>query len=325
MAQAIVAPVVAGLLLLVTLLGLIGTAIQNPKPHDIAVGLVGPAPAAAQIASAFTTNAPGTFDFTTYSSEADARAAIDDRSVDGALILGAGAPKLIVAGAAGDASVAVMTAAFSNAFKGQGATLDVETVHPYAAGDAHGLVLFFVVVAVIISTLVAQIALFTLAGGIGAGPRIGVVAAFALLSGPVAVWTASWIVGGFGSDLVGATAVVMLASAAVGATVAGFARLLGRAGVALAVLVVVLLDLVSSGGPGGSRLLPDFYRALSPWMPAPQLFDALRDTLYFNGAGLTWPVLVLAAWLVGGLIVIALGGLVAGRRAVAAPQPATAH
>ena len=89
-AQRIVAPVAAGLLLLVTLLALIGTAIRDPKPHDIAVGLVGPAPATAQISGAFAQNAPGTFAFTTYSSEAEARTAIDNRDVDGALVIGAG-------------------------------------------------------------------------------------------------------------------------------------------------------------------------------------------------------------------------------------------
>ena len=313
-AAGIVAPVVAGLLLLVTLLGLIGTAIRDPKPHDIAVGLVGPAPATAQVSGAFAQNAPGTFAFTTYSSEADARAAIDSRDIDGALLVGPGAPKLIVAGAAGDTSVGVMTAAFTAVFQQQGAQLQVETVHPYASGDAHGLILFFVVVAVIISTLVSQVALYTLAAHAGAGQRIAVSALFAVLAGLTAMGVAEWISGGFGGDVWTATGIVMLASAAAGTVVSGFARLLGRPGIALAVLVVVLLDLVSSGGPGGSQILPDFYRSLSPWMAAPQLFSALRGALYFNDAALTYPLIVLSAWLVAGLVLIGAGGLVTRRR-----------
>src|SRR2546429_1579065 len=99
--ETLVPPVVAGLVALVTLIGLIGPAIKSPSPHDIAVGLVGPPPATQQIAGAFATNAPGAFRFTTYGSETDARAAIDARSVDGALILGGGGPRLIIAGAAG--------------------------------------------------------------------------------------------------------------------------------------------------------------------------------------------------------------------------------
>jgi hypothetical protein len=61
-------------------------------------------------------------------------------------------------------------------------------------------------------------------------------------------------------------------------------------------------------------------------MPAPQLFSALRGALYFNGAGLTWPMLVLFGWLVAGLALLGIAGLVPSRRAVAsAPTVAPAH
>jgi hypothetical protein len=323
-AQRFVAPLVAGLLLLVTLLGLIGTAIRDPKPHDIPVGLVGPAQGAGQIQTAFASKAPGTFAFTVFDSESDARAAIDSRAIDGALILGQ-QPRLLVAGAAGDTSTGVMTAAFTNVFAAQGATIQVETVHPFAQGDAHGLILFFVVVAVVISTLVAQAVLYTLAGSAGGAFRIAVVTAFAALSAITAMGTASWIAGDFGGDFWTATAVLALASAAVGMVVTGLTRIMGRLGLALAVLVVVLLDLVSSGGPGGSQILPDFYRGLSPWMPAPQLFSALRGALYFDDAGLSMPLIVLSAWLLAGLVLVGLGGLVAARRPAAVPQVAPAH
>jgi len=276
------------------------------------------------VQAAFAKNAPGTFAFTVYDAETDARAAIDARTIDGALVFGQ-PPRLIVAGAAGDTSVGVMTAAFTNVFAAQGATLQVETVHPFAQGDAHGLILFFIVVAVIISTLVAQAVLYTLAASAGGAFRIGVVAAFAVLSSITAMGTASWIAGGFGGDFWTATALVALASAAAGIVVTGLTRLMGRVGIALAVLIVVLLDLVSSGGPGGSQILPDFYRALSPWMPAPQLFSALRGALYFNDEGLGNPLIVLSAWLVVGLVMVGLGGLLARRRPAATPQVAPAH
>jgi hypothetical protein len=77
---------------------------------------------------------------------------------------------------------------------------------------------------------------------------------------------------------------------------------------------VVLLGLVSSGGPVGSQLLPDFYRSLAPWMPAGQLYNALRNALFFDGAALAWPITILAGWLVGGLALMALGGLVVRSR-----------
>jgi len=317
--------VVGGLLLLVALLGLVGTAIRDPHPHDISVGLVGPPPALQQITSAFAANAPGAFDFTTYDSEADARAALDSRAIDGALILGLPNPRLILAGAAGDTTTGVITAAFTNVFKAQGATLDVEVVHPFAAGDAHGLILFFVVVAVTVATLVSQALLFRTGGDAGFGARLIVLLAFGVLGGLTAMGAAAWMAGDYGPGFWTAAGLVVLAALAVGAVVAGLARLLGAAGIGLAALVAVLLSLVSSGGPVGSQLLPDFYRWLAPWMPAGQLYGALRGALYFDGAGLYGPILVLSGWLVAGLVLMGLGELVSRRRDAHVPAPAPAH
>lgn len=311
-AEAMLPPLVGGLVILVTLIGLIGTAIKNPQPHDLQVGLVGPAPAIQEISEAFGSKAPGAFRFTPYASEEAARAAIDARSVDGVLVLGAGAPRLIVAGAAGDAVTGVITGAFTNALRAQGQAVTVETVHPFASGDAHGLILFFVVLAVLISTLIAQ-ALIGLRRGTGFGLELAMVAVYAALSPLVGMGTAAWIADGYASGFWTATGLVGLASAAVGAVVAGSARLLGAAGVGLAALVVVLLDLVSSGGPVGSQLLPDFYRWLAPGMPAGQLYSALRGALYFDSAGIGQPIAVLSAWLAGGLVLMALAEVVAHR------------
>ena len=306
-------PLVGGLFVLVALIGLIGSAIQNPKPHDIPVGLAGPPPAMQQIESSFGSAAPGAFQFTSYASEQDARAALDARTVDGVVVLGGTSPKIIVAGAAGDAATGVITAAFTSAFKAQGAVPTVETVHPFAAGDAHGLVLFFVVVAALVGTLVAQVLLATTAKDAMLVPRLTFIVVFAALVGLTGMGTAAWIVGGYGDGFWAAAGLVALASAAVGAVMGGSARLLGPAGIGLSALVVVLLDLVCSGGPAGSRLLPDFYRWLAPGMPAGQLYDATRGALFFDSASLTTPIVVLSMWLVAGLVLMVLGELPATR------------
>ena len=311
-AQTILPPLVGGLLILVALIGLIGTAIKNPRPHDIKVGLVGPTPALEQMSTGFASNAPGAFAFTTYASEDAARAAIDDRTVDGALVLASGGPRLIVAGAAGDAVTGVITGAFTNVFKAQGQTLTVETVHPFASVDPHGLILFFVVLAVVVSTLVAQ-AGFGLRSQSGFGLRLIVVLVYAVLAALVGMGMAWLIAGDYGSGFWIATALVALGSAAVGAVVAGSARLLGAPGVVLAAIIVVLLDLVSSGGPLGSNLLPDFYRWLAPGMPVAQLYSAMRSALYFDNGGIGIPIAVLGAWLAGGLLLMALAELIRSR------------
>jgi hypothetical protein len=310
--RGLVPPLIGGLLIVVVFIGLIGTAIRSPQPHDIRVGLVGPAPAMQQIESSFGANAPGAFQFTEYGSEQEARAAVDARSVDGVLVLGSGT--LIVAGAAGDGATGVITAAFTNAFKAQSKALIVETVRPFPSGDAHGLILFFVVVATLISTLASQAILLATGNAVGLGLRLGLTAVYGVLVGLTAMGMATWISGGYGDGFWAAAGLVALASMALGAMVGGLARLLGTPGIGLAALLM-LLSLVSSGGPVGSQLLPDFYRALAPWTIAAQVYSALRGALFFSGAAVAGPIAVMAGWLVVGVALILLGGLVAGRRA----------
>jgi hypothetical protein len=303
----------AGLLVLVALLGLIGPAITNPRPHDLPVGLVGPAPAVEQLSSAIGSKAPGAFTFTSYPGEDEARTAIDDRTIDAALVLSDG-PRLIVAGAAGDPAIGAITAVFTAAFRAQGQTLSVETVHPFASADPHGLILFFVVLAVLISAVIAG-ALVAERVENGFAMQLLVVVLFALLAAPVALGMATWIAGDFGSGVWMAGAFIALTSAALGMVVVGAARLLGRPGIALAALVLILLDLVSSGGPLGSEFLPDVYRWLAPAMPARQLYAALRGALYFNNGGLATPAVVLGMWLGAGVVLMLLGQLVSRRSA----------
>jgi hypothetical protein len=316
--ETFVQPLVAGLLALVTLIGLIAPAIKSPQPHDIPIGVVSnPGQSQAQVFS----SANGPFTVTTYDGESAARAAIDARDIDGALVVGPGGPRLIVAGAAGDAVTGVIVGAFTSVFQKQGQALTVETVHPFSSGDPHGLILFFVVLAILVSTLIVN-ALVGLRRGLGFAGRLGLVIVYALLAAPVAMGLATWIAGDYGSGLWAATGLVALASAAVGAVIAGMARLFGRPGVALAALVAVLLDLVCSGGPIGSQLLPDVYRWLAPGMPAGQLYSGVRGVLYFGGAAVLEPLTVLGLWLAAGVSLMAIGQLAARRAPAGAARPA---
>jgi hypothetical protein len=208
----------------------------------------------------------------------------------------------------------VITAAFTNALKAQGMTVTVETVHPFSSGDAHGLILFFVVVAVLICSLISQALLATTAKDAGFAERLAVVVTFAALAGITGMATAAWIAGDYGPGFWLAMGLAALGSAAIGAVVAGLARILGPAGIGLVGLFVVLLGLVTSGGPVGSQLLPDFYRALAPWMPAGPLYSALRGALYFDGAAISGPVAVLSGWLVAGVVLMFAGEMIARRR-----------
>jgi hypothetical protein len=318
-----VRPIVAGVAVLLTLLLLVGTAIREPRPHDIPVGLTGPAAVVEPIATGFGQNAPGAFAFTTYGSEAAARAAIAHRDVVAALVIGQAGPRLIVASGAGDAIGSAVSGAFTAAFAAQGITLPIDTVNALPAGDAHGIVLFFLVLATAIGSVVAGAA--TVLGARGGGwVRHGViVSSYAVLGGAVGVATAAWLAGGYGHGVWTALAVAILFALAVGLAVAAAARWLGAGGVALAAAIVVLLGLVSSGGPLGSAFLPDAYRAIAPWLPVGPAVDALRSALAFDGVALARPLFVLAGWAAVGLAGLAAADI-ARRPAMERPTVAVA-
>ena len=189
----------------------------------------------------------------------------------------------------------------------------METVHPFASGDAHGLILFFVVVATLISTLASQAIQLANGKAVDLRVRLGFIGIFGLLVGLTAMGMATWIAGGYGDGFWAAAGLVALASVAVGAAVGGLARLLGAPGIGLAALLM-LLSLVSSGGPVGSQLLPDFYRAVAPWATAGELYSGLRGVLFFNGAALAMPIEVLAGWLVVGVALLGVGERVGAHR-----------
>jgi hypothetical protein len=302
-------PVVGGLLVLFTVIALIGFAIRSPQPHNIPLGLVGPPAQIGQLSAAFAAKAPGALQLTSFPSESAARAAVESRSVNGALVLGPGSPQLIVAGAAGPAIAGAITGIVSAAFRAQGTTVSVETVDPFPAGDPEGLILFFTVLALLIASVVAG-ALIGLRRGLGWRARLVMLAGYSVAAGLVGMGTAAWVASGYGAGFWSAAGLVALAAAALAVATAASVQLLGAAGVALAALVLVLLDVVSSGGPLGSPLLPAFYRWLAQGMPADQLYSGVRGALFFDGAGLGGPVIVLIAWLAGGLALMGLTGLV---------------
>jgi len=308
-------PIVGGLAVLVTLLVVVGLAIREPRPHDIPVGLSGPAAAIDPLVGGFGQNAPGAFAFTTYASEAEALAAIESRDVVGALIVGQAGPRLVLAGGAGDAVTGAVSGAFSGAFAAQGTELAVEVVNPLPAGDAHGIVLFFLVLATAIASIVAGAAATLGRSGRGWGSDTLVLATYAVAAGIVGVATAAWLADGYGDGVWAAMAIATLLALAVSLIVAAAARWLGAGGVALAAAIAVLLGLVSSGGPLGSAFLPDAYRAIAPWLPVGPAVDAMRGALAFGGAGMLAPVGVLLGWAAIGLVGLAAADV--ARRPVA--------
>jgi hypothetical protein len=60
-----------------------------------------------------------------------------------------------------------------------------------------------------------------------------------------------------------------------------------------------------SGGTVAFAFLPDGFRQVAPWLPNGAIVAAARDVVYFPGANLGHPLLVIGLWLAGSLAVLA--------------------
>ena len=85
----------------------------------------------------------------------------------------------------------------------------------------------------------------------------------------------------------------------------------GRSGRDLVILLFVILGNAASGGPFARPLLPGLWRTIGGVLPPGASVDLSRAALFFDGARIAGPILVLAGWAVlGAALLIALGGRV---------------
>ncbi len=278
---------------------------HEPRPRDVPVGVVGPPAAAAAVAE----RAGDALDPRPFPDEARARAAVLDREVYGALVAGPDrAPRaLLVASAASPAVAQVLTAA-------AGPGVPVRELRALDPQDPRGATLNLMFLPLIVVCLPAAVLL----GGLPLPGRavLGAVALFAVLGGLLVTALVHGAIGALPGPFAALAGVAVLTVLAMALPAAGLVRVLGPAGVAVAAVVFLLVGNPASGNAGAPELLPSPWREVGPLLPPGAGGDALRGTAYFDGAAVGAPLAVLAAWALGGAVLL----LLARRRD---PEPAT--
>jgi hypothetical protein len=293
---------------------LFGAALHAPTAHDLPIGIVAPKTVVGVITQALEKNAPGAFVVATYETEDAARDAIADQQIGGALVMQAEDSLVLVAGAAGTATSSAITAALSSAAHAMGQTAVVEDIQPLPASDSKGMVPFFLVLGLSVSSMLYG--LFARTDPTGLLSRITKLIIFAILAGLVASLAVS-IVTGFSSTFFALAGVCVLLALAVASFTSASCSLFGSAGIAVAGLVVVMLGNASSGSVIGANFLSQPFRFLSGGLPAGAGLTASRSVLYFDQPHLGRPIATLAIWIAGSLLVIGASALVAKRSSAA--------
>jgi hypothetical protein len=142
-----------------------------------------------------------------------------------------------------------------------------------------------------------------------AAARIGALAAHGIVAGILSVVLLRACFGVFSGHVVALCAIAALTIFASGAASAGIQAAAGPAGTGLVILLFVILGNAASGGPFARPLLPGLWRTIGGVLPPGASVDLARSALFFDGARITGPILVLVGWAaVGTALALALGG-----------------
>ena len=277
-------------------------ALHEPKPRDLQVGLVGDSPLPIAVAKA------AGFDVVSFPSRATAQKAIDDREIEGAFISSPTAGTLLVVPAAGPTMANALTTAFQAAAAKLQAKVAVVQSHPLPTGDAGGASSFLTVMALVVGGYLAATIMLMFGGAATRHRRLLLLFGVSVVGALVTDLIAGPAIGALpSSKFLVLWALFLLVMTAVAFSTAALQTLLGAVGTLIVVVLFVIFGAPAAGGSVPSALLPEFWRLFGPYLPAGAGTTAVRNTVYFDGNAIGLSLLVLAAYLVlGALVVVAV-------------------
>ncbi|GAA1874140.1 DUF3533 domain-containing protein [Pseudonocardia ailaonensis] len=301
-------------------------AFHAPAPDRVSVEVVAPAAVAQQLDAL-----PGAPLAATAADEAGARADLAADRTSGVLLVDPAGTRdtLLVAGAGGGSLSSAAESVVTQAEAARGRTVSVQDVVPVQSGDARGLSGFYLVTGWIVGGYLLA-ALLGLTGAKRPGlrtivGRLGVALGFSVLGGLGGALVAGPVLGALTGHVVGLWALGTALTFAAAAVTVALSALLGVVGIGVTILLFVVLGNPSAGGAYQAGVLPPFWSGLGGWLPNGAGVDALRRIVYFDATGLGSPLLVIAAWIAGGVVVALAGTWLRTRRTTHGRHEAPTH
>ncbi|MFI8848625.1 carboxypeptidase regulatory-like domain-containing protein [Streptomyces sp. NPDC053499] len=275
---------------------------HNPVPHHVDVAVAGPS--AGQLEQALAHQSPGAFDIHQVADAREAHDAVTGREVTAAYVPDAHKPQLYVAKADGYSLESVLQKTFTKVAQQSGGQLQVHEAAPTAPGDGMGTGLFYVVLSCTIPSYVSVMMLLR-ATTFGRRKKVLTLVGLGGVESVVAFFVARAM------DVIPdeplAIPLLFLFTQAVALTSYGLVPFFKQFFPGVAMGLFVLLSMPSSSGAIPVQMVPGFFRALHPVMPMGNLIEALRGLFYFDGKDVWRHALVICAWVVAGVALIALG------------------
>jgi hypothetical protein len=283
-------------------------------PRAVPVGIIGTAPSVQATSTAIDRSQPGAFGLRQYSTESEARRAIDDRTVYGALestpagvsVFEATAASPTVAQLLNTLAQAVATRSGGNV-PGASSEIRVVDVVAISQDDPRGVVFSSVLLPISVCSVIAAMMISILIGLRPAWRQVLALTIVASIAGLGAYLVAQGFLGALPNDPVASWAALSLTVLSISAAVAGLVALIGPAGVAIGAALMVFVGNPFSGATSAPELLPGAVRDIGQWLPPGAGAELLRSTAYFGGHDAGQPLLVLALWSIAGLSAIFVG------------------
>lgn len=269
-------------LLAAVLLSAFAWPAANVAPRDLPFGVSGREPAVAAISDRLAQQ-EGAFAVTTYGDAEAARAAILDRDVYGAIAVTPDGIEVLTATAASPAVATLLADIAGGIGQEQGIPATVRDVVAADPDDPRGVGLAVTVLPMVILGLATgAISVLLVRGALVRLAVIGIGAAMVGLTGVLLIQ--GWL-GVIGGDWWLNAGVLALSVGAIAATVAGLGSVLGRAGIGLGALLMVLLGNPLSGATSAPELLAQPWGEIDQALPPGAGATVLRSTAFFDGAG----------------------------------------
>lgn len=317
----------AGLAVVVILLAFLWPTVTS-SVKDLPIAVTGSPAAVAAVTAQLDKSADGALALTTASSRADAVKLIENRTVDGAIVLGE-RPEVLTASANGaavtqllgqlaakleaqaqqQADAAVQRAvAAGKAPAGTVApkvTVAVTDVVPLASTDARGLGLTASSFPLVLGGMIGGVLISILVAG--SWRRLTAVVVYAAAGGlAVTGIMQGWfgiLQGGFWANWLA----VSLSMLATSAFIVGMNALLGRAGIAVGAVITVLIGNPLSSAAQPLQFVAAPWGEVGQWLVPGASVTLLRDLSYFPAADAAFPWLVLLGWAAVGVVAMLAG------------------
>jgi hypothetical protein len=313
----------AGLALIV---GVLTLAFAWPSaglgPNEVPIAVIGPDDAADQVQTQLDDAQPDAFDVTA-AADADAAATlIKEREVYAAFQIAPGGVTVYTATAASPTVARMVTgiadqiAAQMGQAAGTPVEVTVEDLVALPADDPNGAGLAASGLPLAAGGIVMAALIGSAVRGSGRQVAAAILAPLAIGAGVAAVLL--YVLESLEGDFLPVAGALALATGATGWFILGLRKLLGTVGIAVGAVIVMLVGNPLSGMTGAPELLPAPWGAFGQFLTPGAGATLLRSTAYFDGHGAETAVLVLAVWLVAGIVFFTIGAVRAQVKAVGA-------